>query len=209
MNVLRHLSNLWSKLESRHSNQDGLTDYVAIRDDDYYWKFEEEICELQKISLRRMDADAKTAFVINCYNLMVKYAFVKVGIPKSNASRRSFFGRVSANVGGHVFSLDDLEHGILRSNARPPYRPSRPFGVADPRRPLASDGFDPRIHFALNCGAKGCPPVKWFTSEALEEELRSAAMAFCEEEGNVAVDASKGEVRLSKLFYWYMYDFGE
>ena len=24
---------------------------------------------------------------------------------------------------------------------------------------------DPRIHFALNCGAKSCPPIKTFSSK--------------------------------------------
>jgi len=29
-----------------------------------------------------------------------------------------------------------------------------------------------RIHFALNCGAKSCPPIKEFSAEAVDEELR-------------------------------------
>ena len=40
--------------------------------------------------------------------------------------------------------------------------------------------MDKRIHFALNCGAKSCPPIKVYTPEALEEGLQSAAAAFCE-----------------------------
>lgn len=40
--------------------------------------------------------------------------------------------------------------------------------------------LDPRIHFALVCGAKSCPPIKVYTAEALEEGLEAAAAAFCE-----------------------------
>ena len=40
--------------------------------------------------------------------------------------------------------------------------------------------LDPRIHFALVCGAKSCPSIKVYTAEALEEGLEAAAAAFCE-----------------------------
>ena len=40
--------------------------------------------------------------------------------------------------------------------------------------------LDPRIHCALVCGAKSCPPIKVYTAEALEEGLEAAAAAFCE-----------------------------
>ena len=39
---------------------------------------------------------------------------------------------------------------------------------------------DPRIHFALVCGAKSCPPIKVYTPDSLEDGLDSATMAFCE-----------------------------
>jgi len=40
--------------------------------------------------------------------------------------------------------------------------------------------LDPRIHFALVCGAKSCPPIRVYTADALEEGLAAAAAAFCE-----------------------------
>ena len=40
--------------------------------------------------------------------------------------------------------------------------------------------MDPRIHFALVCGAKSCPPIKVYTPDSLEDGLDSATMAFCE-----------------------------
>eukprot|EP00970_Alexandrium_tamarense_P008538 scaffold1626_cov178-Alexandrium_tamarense.AAC.6 len=163
INVLFDLNKLWGKLEARHVNKEGLVDHTAIRRDDYYWKFEEDVCEVQNIELKGMGGKTKIAFV-------------------------------SVLVGGHVFSFNDLEHGMLRANARPPYRIARPFSVMDERRHLALDPslVDCRIHFGLNCGAKSCPPVKKYTVEALDEELRLAAMAFCEQEENVSIDDSSG-----------------
>ena len=45
---------------------------------------------------------------------------------------------------------------------------------------MQSIPVDPRIHFALVCGAKSCPPIKMYTPDNLEEGLNSAADAVCE-----------------------------
>lgn len=39
--------------------------------------------------------------------------------------------------------------------------------------------MDPRIHFALNCGAASCPPIRVYTPDRLEFGLEAAASAFC------------------------------
>ena len=64
---------------------------------------------------------------------------------------------------------------------------------------------DPRIHFALNCGARSCPPIRVYSAAFLEEGLATAAGAFCE--GEVEVDEATGAVTLSKIFQWYGRDF--
>ena len=38
---------------------------------------------------------------------------------------------------------------------------------------------DPRIHFALVCGAKSCPPIRVYTPQRLEYGLMAAAKVFC------------------------------
>ena len=208
INVIFLLSKLWGNLESRNITPNGEIDHATLRLDDFYWKFEDDVCELQKVSMKEMDTNTKTAFVINLYNLMVKYAFVKLGIPSSDLLRLKFYDNVCVNVGGQIFSLNDLEHGILRANTRAPYRLIKQFSLIDSsRKKLSLDTVDPRIHFALNCGAKGCPAVKRYTVEALDEELRLAAMAFCEQESSVSVDSANKTLGLSKIFYWYMGDF--
>jgi hypothetical protein len=125
----------------------------------------------------------------------------------TGSDRASFFGDVSVDVGGDVLSFDDLEHGILRGNARHPYQVARRFDTPTGRR-LGLTRLDHRVHFALNCGATSCPPVKRYTPEAIDEELRLAAMAFCEADDNVRIDEGERRVHLSKLLYWYQSDFG-
>ena len=83
-----------------------------------------------------------------------------------------------------------------------PFTFSAPFRPRDPRRAAVLPTCDPRIHFALNCGAKSCPPIKTFTASAVQEELRVVALAFCEQEDNVLVDVAKRTVALSQIFNW-------
>ena len=66
--------------------------------------------------------------------------------------------------------------------------------------------MDPRIHFALNCGAKSCPAIKVYREDVLEEGLRGAAEAFCEEQVRVRED---GTVEMSSILKWYGGDFGD
>ena len=49
-----------------------------------------------------------------------------------------------------------------------------PFGKDDPRLEHALEEVEPRIHFALNCGAKSCPPIKTFTNADIDNELKLA-----------------------------------
>ena len=208
LNVIHRLGKLWSKLEARHLNSDGKVDHSHIRDDHYYWKFEEEVCELQGVHMTKLDENARKASVINVYNLMIRYASVKVGVPASASTRSVFFDEVYVNIEGADFSLNDLEHGILRANARHPFQVLRSFGMTTGKQSLALTKPDPRVHFALNCGARSCPPIKKYTAANIDEELEVSAQAFCEQDDNVEVDLIDGTLTLSKIFSWYSSDFG-
>jgi hypothetical protein len=82
--VVHRLSKLWNALESRHLDDRGRVDHgLDFRNDDMLWRFEEDACELQGIRLTDMNDDTRLAVVINLYNVMIKYAFFRVGIPVS------------------------------------------------------------------------------------------------------------------------------
>ena len=57
--------------------------------------------------------------------------------------------------------------------------------------------MDPRIHFALVCGAKSCPPIRVYTPESLDQGLEAAASGFCE--GSVLVDKANNSVDMSMI----------
>lgn len=140
---------------------------------------------------------------------MIKYAFMKVGIGQTTLARGAFFSGVKMNVGGDILSFNDLENGVLRGNRKPPYSLSAPFASDDKRVRLAMGTADCRIHFALNCGAKSCPPVKSFSTQAIEEELRIVAQAFCEQDDNVRMNPAKNVLHLTKILDWYRVDFAD
>lgn len=96
----------------------------------------------------------------------------------------------------------------MRGNRKAPYTLTPQLGSDDPRLPLCMDKVDCRIHFALNCGATSCPPVKNFTMEGIDEELRIVSQAFCESNDGVKIEVGKNTVHLSKIFSWYSEDFG-
>jgi len=72
---------------------------------------------------------------------------------------------VSYFIGGYTYSLNDIENGILRSNRKALGAFRKPFGKNDPRLKVALKRVEPKIHFALVCGAKSCPPIKTYTAK--------------------------------------------
>lgn len=164
----------------------------------------------------RSDPD-RLAFWINIYNALVIHGIVALGLRQSVWEAGPFFRRARYVVGGHVFSLDDIEHGLLRGNRRGPYRLRRqlrapwgrlPFPTPDPRLAFGVEKLDPRIHCALVCGSRSCPPIDAYHRETIDEELDTAAAHF--------VNSPEVEVRpveqclvLSRIFSWYRRDFEE
>ena len=76
----------------------------------------------------------------------------------------------------------------------------------DPRTRYAMRRCDPRIHFALNCGARSCPQIAIYSSTNLEKALNMATTSYCNAEVDIILE--NAEVRLSKVFLWYKNDFG-
>jgi len=147
------------------------------------------------------DTDKK-AFWINLYN-----AFFQILRKEHQLKAPAIYREKQIVVAGQSFSLDDIEHGILRR-----YRWKFSLGYLPntftPKyiKQLAVDKIDGRIHFALNCGAKSCPPIAFYTPEELNDELDLAAGSFLE--GETTINAAKKEVHTTRLLLWFRADFG-
>jgi hypothetical protein len=186
-------------------------DYGALRNSPAYTAYREECLAV----LRHFKPDnlpgheARLAFWINLYNALVLDAVITFGVERSVTEGRlgvlAFFRRAAYLVDGQRVSLEDIEHGILRANRGNPFILGAQFPAQDPR--LAwSLPIDPRLHFALNCGGRSCPPIRSYSAEKLDAQLDLATSGFIDT--SVEIHSEKKEITLSRIFQWYAGDFG-
>lgn len=205
--TIRACFDMLSQIERRAAS-DGLVDYIKMFNDVSWPDFEDAVCELQRIEFGAMSENEQLAFCLNVYNLATKHAMVKVGIAKSDIRRLQFFDKVGYCIGGHVYSLNQIENGLLRGNKVAPFHFHKPFRPDDPRLKFAMPQGNHQIHFALNCGARSCSPVTFYTAEAVREELRLMSAGYVEMDEHVRVDTKTKTLWLAAIFSWYRSDFG-
>lgn len=166
------------------------------------WKIiDDHIKALSNFPLETLITDAqKNAFWINVYNGLTNYIILKEPIKEQMKEMEGVFSKKVVTINSIPFSLDDIEHGILRRNAR------KKLPADHSILPLMVTQLDYRIHFALNCGAISCPPIAFYTPDNLEAELAMAEQAFVE--SSFLVDSVAKTIRCSEIFKWYREDFG-
>ena len=129
------------------------------------------------------------AFWINAYNALTIKGVLD-HYPTTSVRKiklfGGFFSSIKFQVGGRSYTLDNIEHDIIRYE----------FG-------------DPRIHFALVCASLGCPILenRAFVPETLEERLDNVAANFINNPEKVRLDRENGVLYLSQIFEWYAEDF--
>lgn len=156
--------------------------------------------------VRLASRHVRLAFWINVYNALAVHAIIALSVRRTVWEVLNFFGRVSYRVGPVVLSLEEIEHGILRGNRKRVLPPWPALRRGDPRLALAVEPLDPRVHFALTCGARSCPPIGVYSAGAIESQLEVATRNFVNQE--VVLDRH-GRLVCSKLFKWYRGDFGD
>jgi len=129
------------------------------------------------------------AYWINAYNAFVLKGVVDSYPVKSVRDIKvlyGFFRRTRFTAGGRDYTLDDIEHGILRKVFQ-----------------------DPRIHAAINCASVGCPrlPRKAFRPQDLDARLEEEMRSFVREPRNARIDRAAPALHLSEIFRWFEEDF--
>lgn len=131
---------------------------------------------------------ARGAFWADVYNAVVLDQ-VRRGVLVRDVRRvPGFFRRTAVDVGGLSVSLHVLEHGLLRCNRPAPWSLVRPLGRGDARAAWTLSTFDPRVHFALNCGARSCPPIAAYEAERWDAQLDLATRSYFSSECRVEAD---------------------
>lgn len=163
--------------------------------------------QLEKASNKSLEAsllndDKKKAFWINIYNAYYQILRTEKKVNKPDIYKKKLF-----TIANRLMSLDDVEHGVLR---RFRYKYSLGFfaNFLTPKfiKKNAVAVLDYRIHFALNCGAKSCPPIAFYNSEKINTQLDLATQSFLE--GETIIDDANKTITTTALFKWFYADFG-
>jgi len=190
------------------SVESGEVDYSKLVESESYARFRTFTRALPSCTKEDLgNRSQQIAFWINLYNALILHGVIHYSVSGSMLGDLGFFRRVAYDVGGMRFSADDIEHGVLRGNRRHPYLPFPQFAKDDPRLMMSIEDPDPRIHFALVCGARSCPPISSYGGVDLDEQLDKAAAAFVNGIG-AQFDPDRQTLSLSRIFKWYAGDFG-
>jgi len=144
----------------------------------------------------------KLVFWINIYN-----AFYQILKATGEYKGKEIYKANDIHIAIEIFSLDEIEHGILRRN-----RHKLSLGLLPNPftrsiiKELVVDKLDYRIHFALNCGAASCPPIAFYKLDSIDDQLDMATASFLE--GESVIDHEKKKVSTTALFQWFKFDFG-
>ena len=145
--------------------------------------------------------DARKAFLLNVYNIGVKHAYANVGIPRTTRERLAFYGGVGYVIGGDFYSLDDIEHGLLRAIAAYPSTFSVPSTLKTIERPNSCCRGKTLGFISRSTAARTRVRPSERTPRKIESQLELAAQAFVN--GTVVVDKAASRVTMSKLLSWY------
>ncbi|MBX5438951.1 MAG: DUF547 domain-containing protein [Thermoflavifilum sp.] len=181
--------------------------WYAVRTGDAYQTYADSLAKFspQQLGKQLYDDAHKKAFWLNIYN-----AYVQILLEKDTTlyhHRHRFFKTPSILIANHWLSLDDIEHGMLRHSKIKwslGYF-NKPFPSAFEKK-FRVDALDDRIHFALNCGAKSCPPIAFYDASHIDEQLDLAMRNYLF--NTVSYDSVKNVLYLPAIMGWFRHDFG-
>lgn len=162
----------------------GLVDYPAMKKD---YLFREYLRELGSCDPECLQTeDAKLALACNAYNAFVIHGVIRHKIHDTvdgfNVDGVGFFDLKEHIYAGKTISLNNLEHDLIR----PVFQ-------------------EPRIHVALVCAARSCPPIRAeaYTPARVRDQLQDQSIQFANNPKYVLFDSATKELKLSKILNWY------
>jgi len=167
--------------------KDGIVDYRGFKSDEA--KLDRYLEILAQVDPQALPKDERFAFYVNAYNawtiklVLSRYPNLQ-SIKDLGSFLRSPWKKELARIDGKILTLDNIEHDILRPQFK-----------------------DPRVHFAVNCASKGCPPLlgEPYTGARLNRQLESVAKGFINDPQYNRLDGNV--LYVSKIFKWFADDF--
>ncbi len=169
--------------------------------------FLDSLKNIDEVSLAdQLNSDKqKLAFWLNLYNGFTQVLLKKN--PDQYKTRNAFFSSKQIQVAGQQLSLDEIEHGILRHSKikwSEGYL-GKPFPGTFEKKSRVKK-LDYRIHFALNCGAKSCPPIAFYDPKQIDRQLAIAVKTYLK--GECEFNQAKNSISVPALMGWFRHDFG-
>lgn len=136
-----------------------------------------------------LSGNEQFAFYINAYNSWT-IKLILTGYPGVESIKdlgglfSSPWKKKIVRMNGKIITLDEIEHAILRPKFK-----------------------DPRVHFAINCASRSCPPLRpeAYTGNLLDSQLDDATRRFLNDPKQNYLDGN--DLYVSSIFKWFGEDF--
>jgi hypothetical protein len=176
---------IFSDLLQEHVTKDGFVDYTSFNKK----KLDSYLSYLERTSPEVTWSENKQkAFWINAYNAYTIKKILEndplISMVDIKENSKTAWKIPFAKVGGKTYTLDYIEHEILRKNL-----------------------FDPRIHVGVNCAANSCPKLGnvAFTEDNIEDTLEHLMKVFINDSTKNKITENK--IQISSIFDWFEEDF--
>ncbi|HEX7192401.1 MAG TPA: DUF547 domain-containing protein [Thermoanaerobaculia bacterium] len=150
--------------------------------------------QLGRVNVAALNRKEQLAYWINVYNvntvatIVENYPVKSIRDLSTDPLIFTVFKKKRIPFGGELLSLDDVETAKIR------------------------EGFhDPRIHFAINCAARSCPPLRFeaYAGERIDAQLDQQARRFLGANTRFTRDGDTLVIHLTKIMDWFGSDFGD
>ncbi len=211
--ALTALTDSWQGLLGKYVQKTGGVDYIGLDKD--FAALDGFVKGHAKLDPKGWDDSTRKAAYINLYNATMMYNLLKYAhAEKLDLGAAAFTGLeinsikvtggniwngdYKVDLAGHQVNLDDLEHQLIRGNAK------------GELAPLKVSHFDPRIHAAVNCAAISCPRVREtaYRPETVDAMLEENIREFLSSDDQFH-KLSDGQLKANSIVYWYYDDFEE
>lgn len=179
-------SGLWNEMLFKHVSANGWVNYKGMQKEEA--KLDKYLAYLNSTNIKGWSDTKRKAFWMNAYNaytvkMILDYYPLK-SIMDIKVKEKGAWDIPYAKVGGKLYTLNAIEHEILRPKFK-----------------------DPRIHAGINCASYSCPPIlnKAFTEANVNSLLELAMKNFVNDP--IRNKISKDKIEISQLFDWFTSDF--
>ena len=181
-------NSIYAELLKKYA-QNGVVNYRGFKNEEE--KLDGYLKMLEEIDTKTISRKEQFAFYVNAYNAWT-IKLILSGYPGVESIKdlgsifKSPWKKKICRIDGGLLTLDDIEHTILRPRFK-----------------------DPRVHVAINCAAKSCPPLRSepYEGRSLDKQLDEMAVAFINDtERNYFAGRT---LHVSKIFDWFAEDFND